>query len=88
MFRDQLPGLQEALHKAIDVGDLPQAARAAHTLKGMLANMSMNRATTIAARIELEAQTGNMSTAEETVASFDSEISALSAAVDAFIVGT
>lgn len=88
MFREELPARHSALHKAIDIGDLPQAARAAHTLKGMLANMSINKATTIAARIELEAQRDNMSAVKETIASFDSEIAALSAALDAFIVGT
>ncbi len=87
MFQEELPGLQDALHDAMDVGDLPQAAKAAHTLKGMLANMSIKQGTTMAASIEAAARAGNVPAIKETLASFDSEIEALSAAVDAFIAG-
>ena len=37
MFQEELPGLQNTLHHAMDVGDLPEGAKAAHALKGMLA---------------------------------------------------
>jgi HPt (histidine-containing phosphotransfer) domain-containing protein len=87
MFQEELPGLQNTLHHAMDVGDLPEGAKAAHALKGMLANMSMKQGTTMAASIEMAARAGNIPAIKETLASFDSEIAALSAAVDAFIVG-
>jgi HPt (histidine-containing phosphotransfer) domain-containing protein len=87
MFQEELPGLQDTLHGAIDVGNLPDGAKAAHALKGMLANMSMKKATTMAASIEAAARAGDTSAIKETIAAFDSEIAALSAAVDAFISG-
>jgi HPt (histidine-containing phosphotransfer) domain-containing protein len=52
MFQEELPGLQSALHDAIGVGNLPEGAKAAHALKGMLANMSMRKGATMAASIE------------------------------------
>jgi two-component system, sensor histidine kinase and response regulator len=88
MFREELPGLHGALHAAVGVGDLSQAAKAAHTLKGMLANMSMKRGTTIASDVEMAARTGDTAALKETLASFDSEIAALSAAIGAFIHGS
>jgi HPt (histidine-containing phosphotransfer) domain-containing protein len=85
IFREELPGLHAALHAAINAGGLSQVVRAAHTLKGMLANMSMKRGATIAADVEMAAQSGHISAVKGARASFDSEIEELSAAVDAFI---
>jgi two-component system, sensor histidine kinase and response regulator len=88
IFREELPGLHGALHAAIDMGDLSQAAKAAHTLKGMLANMSMKRGASIAADVEMAARSGHIPALKRTLASFDSEIAELSAAVCAFIHGS
>src|SRR5450631_131729 len=49
MFQEELPGLQSALKDAIHVGNLLEVAKAAHALKGMLANMSMKKGATMAA---------------------------------------
>jgi two-component system, sensor histidine kinase and response regulator len=87
MFQQELPGLRDALHHAIDVGDLPEGARAAHALKGMLANMSMKQGVSLAAGIEEAARAGNKQAIKGTLAAFDSEVAALSAAVDAFVEG-
>jgi len=88
MFQEELPGLQDALHHAIDAGDLPEGVKAAHALKGMLANMSMKKGATMAASIETAARAGNIGASKEILGAFDSEIAALSAAVDAFLVRT
>jgi two-component system sensor histidine kinase/response regulator len=87
MFLEELPGLQNALHTALGLGDLREAAKAAHTLKGVLANLSMNQATSLAARIEAAAQAGDASTIDETITAFDLEIAALSAGVGDFVAG-
>ena len=87
MFLEELPALRKALHDAIGTGDLPQVTKVAHTLKGMLANMSMNRGTLMAAGIEAAARDGDAAAVEEALISFDSELVALSAAADAFIKG-
>ena len=87
MFQEELPVLQATLHDAINIGDLPQTATAAHTLKGMLANMSMKQGASLAASIEAAARSGNIQAVKVTLVAFDSEIAAVSAAVDAFVAG-
>ncbi len=88
MFRDELPELQNALHHSIDVGDLAQAAKVAHTLKGMSANMSLKKGTTLITEIEAAAKSGETAVLTERLVALDSEIAALSAAIDALTVGT
>jgi HPt (histidine-containing phosphotransfer) domain-containing protein len=87
LFQEELPGLQGSLHDAIGFGDLPRAAKEAHTLKGMLANLSMNQGTKIAASIEAAARAGDESTIRESLVAFDFEITSLSAAIDSFVAG-
>jgi two-component system, sensor histidine kinase and response regulator len=87
MFQKEVPVLQAALHDAINSGDLPQTATVAHTLKGMLANMSMKQGASLAASIEAAARSGNESAIKVTLVAFDSEIAAVSTAVDAFVAG-
>lgn len=87
MFLEELPGLRKALHDAVGNRDLPQASKVAHTLKGMLVNLSMNRGALMAASIETAARDGDIAAIEEALASFDSEIAALSTAARAFITG-
>lgn len=87
MFQQECPGLLDALHEAMGVGDLPAAANAAHTLKGMLANLSMMRGASMAATFEAAAKAGSVPATKEAMVSLDSEITALSAALDVFLVG-
>jgi HPt (histidine-containing phosphotransfer) domain-containing protein len=85
LFVEELPGFRDALHRAVAVGNLPEAAKAAHALKGMLANMSMNHGAFVAARFEAAIQAGDLQATNDTLAAFDSEIAALLAAVGAFV---
>lgn len=88
MFQEELPGHLERLHLAISVSDLDEAARAAHALKGMLANLSMNRGASLASTLEAAARDGHLEKLNETRSDFDSETVSLSAAVDAFLAST
>ena len=87
MFQEELPALQDALHDAMKISDLPQTATAAHTLKGMLANMSMKHGASLAANIEAAARAGNLLEIQVRLAELDSEIAALSVAIEAFVSG-
>jgi HPt (histidine-containing phosphotransfer) domain-containing protein len=87
LFEEELPGLQDALHHAVDVGNLPEGAKAAHALKGMLANMSMKHGASLAAGFEAAIRAGDIRAIKDRLAAFDSEIAALSAAVGAFVAG-
>ena len=85
LFVEELPGFHDALRHAVAVGNLPEAARAAHALKGMLANMSMKRGASLASSFEAAVQTGDMPAINNALAAFDSEIATLLAAVGAFV---
>lgn len=87
MFQQEIPGLQGALHHAMEVGDLPEAAKTAHAFKGMLASLSMAQGASMATTIEAAARVGDVPKIKETLAVFDAEMVALSAAVDAFRAG-
>ncbi len=87
MFQQEIPALQGALHCAMDVGDLPEAAKMAHAFKGMLASLSMVQGASMATTIEAAARAGDVPKIKETLAVFDAEMVALSAAVDAFRAG-
>jgi len=82
MFQEGLPDMQAALHRAIDVGDLPEVAKAAHALKGLLANLSMEPGARLAAAIETAARAEDRAKVKEISAAFDSEAAALLAAVN------
>jgi len=88
MFRDELPGLLNTLHQAIYLGDLAQAARVAHTLKGMSANLSLRRGTALIKDVEQAAQIGDIYLIKNRLVPLDSEIAAFLTAIDAFTVGT
>jgi HPt (histidine-containing phosphotransfer) domain-containing protein len=87
LFQEQLPGFQDALHRAIVEGDLFEIVNAAHAIKGMLANLSMRRGASLAATIEGAARAGDMTNVHEALVAFDPEIAALSTAVDLFVSG-
>ena len=84
LFQEDLPGSREALQAAIDEGDLGEIERAAHRLKGMLANLSVKRTASLAAEIESAARAGNAQKIPELVSTFDPQIIAFSAALDSF----
>lgn len=87
MLQEELPRLQSALHHALDAADQPSAASAAHALKGLLANMSMEKGASLAATIETASRAGDMSVIENAGAAFELEMAGLSAAVNVFIAG-
>lgn len=84
LFQEDLPASRAALQTAADSGDLGEIERTAHRLKGMLANLSAKRTASLAAEIESAARAGNAQKIPELASTFDSQISAFSAALDSF----
>lgn len=64
-------------------GNLQELMRAAHALKGMLRNLSMNRAAEIAYALEKASREGQGTEAEKFLAQLEQALSALLPAVDA-----
>jgi HPt (histidine-containing phosphotransfer) domain-containing protein len=87
LFQEDFPRLRDALHGAVDAGDPCQVQQAAHTLKGMLANLSIKQGAELAANIEAAARSGDAREVQRTVAAFDREEAGLLEAVGAFMAG-
>ena len=87
MFQQEFPILQDELHDAMRMKNLLRIATAAHTLKGLLANLSMRHCAKLAASIEAAARSEDIPAIYVTLAAFDLEIAALPSAVSAFISG-
>jgi HPt (histidine-containing phosphotransfer) domain-containing protein len=87
LFQEDFPRLRDELHAAVDAGNQNQAEKAAHTLKGMLANLSIKHADQLAASVEIAVRAGDAQEIQKAMAGFDREETGLLAAVESFISG-
>lgn len=87
LFLEDYPKLRDVLHHAVKVGDARQVKEAAHSLKGMLANLSMQHGAELAAKIEAAARTGDAREVQQAMAAIDEEATGLLAAVAEFMAG-
>ena len=87
LFQKDFPRLRDALHGAVDSGNPLQVEEAAHTLKGMLANLSIKQGAELAAGVEAAAHTGDMLQIGQAVAAFHRETAGLPAALHSFRTG-
>ncbi len=85
LFQEDLPASRNALQTAIAGGDLTEIERAAHRMKGMLANLSAKQAASLAAEIESAARAGDSLKISELISLFDPQIATLSAALGSFL---
>ena len=87
LFQEDMPGARVALQLAIEGCDLPGIERAAHRLKGMLANLSAKEAASLAAGIESAARAGDVSRVQQTMAAFAPLLVEISSALNLFASG-
>jgi CheY-like chemotaxis protein len=87
LFQKDFPRLRDALHDAVDSGGPLQMEKAAHTLKGMLANLSIKQGAELAAGVEAAARAGDALQIRQALAAFDREAAGFSAALDVFMAG-
>ncbi len=87
LFQEDFPRLRNALGSAADSGDLLQMEKAAHKLKGMLANLSIEQGAELAAGAETAARAGDAQQVRQALAAFDREAAGFSAALDVFMAG-
>lgn len=87
LFQGHFPRLRDALRGAVDSCDPSQAEKAAHTLKGMLANLSIKHGAALAANVEAAARAGDEREIQQALAAFDGEETGVLAAVDGFMAG-
>ena len=87
IFRDDAPsGLREA-QAALSLHDLPLLSRKAHTLKGMLRSLLMERAGQVACELELAAAQEQFEDCHALFARLETEIRELLPEVDAHLAG-
>ena len=87
LFQEEFPRLRDALHNAVRAGDPRQMEKAAHALKGMLANLSIKNGAALAANVEAAARAGDEREIQQAMAAFDGEETGMLAAVGTFIAG-
>lgn len=71
IFKEEFPRHHRALREAVGRGDANRIAEEAHSLKGMLSNLSAHESAEAAARLELLARNGKTSEFGEPFAEFD-----------------
>jgi two-component system, sensor histidine kinase and response regulator len=85
LFKDECPSILRDLQEAISRGDMATIERAGHSLKGMLANLSIHRAAKTAAMIEQLGNSGEGSGLLEALATLESQLAALMPELDLYL---
>ncbi len=88
LFIKDFPKLRDVLHHAVHADVPSQVEKAAHTLKGMLANLSIQRGAELAANIEAAARAGDAREIQLAMDAFNAEETGLLPAVAAFMGGS
>jgi HPt (histidine-containing phosphotransfer) domain-containing protein len=84
LFKEEFPGLLRALQEAVVRGDMKRVEVTAHTIKGMLANVSFARAVTSAACLQRMGQQCVTQGLPEELARLKQEASLALAELEAF----
>ncbi len=75
IFKKEFPCLLQSLQEAVVRGDMKGVEVTAHTIKGMLANVSFTRAAASAVRLERMGQQRNTQGLQEELANLDQKAS-------------
>jgi two-component system, sensor histidine kinase and response regulator len=86
VFAEEFPLKIRELKEALAKEDLSQVAIASHTLKGMLANVSVEGAASKAANLEQIARTGQGALLNQAFAAFEEEAQGILPELQAFVV--
>jgi HPt (histidine-containing phosphotransfer) domain-containing protein len=84
IFKEEFPCLLQSLHETVVRGDMKGVEATAHTIKGMLANVSFARAAASAACLERMGQQCVTQGLPEELASLEQEASLALAELDTF----
>jgi HPt (histidine-containing phosphotransfer) domain-containing protein len=87
IFREDVRVNLEKSHTAIGIGDYEQLTRAAHTMKGMLRNLSMDAAGETAASLETAARESRAGESNELLQKLEKELEEILPEVEAQLAG-
>ncbi|MHB1793555.1 MAG: Hpt domain-containing protein [Acidobacteriaceae bacterium] len=85
LFMAELPRLHEQLSAAVSQADLSQVEKLAHTLKGMLLNLSIEGGAEAVAAMEQQAKAEDVIAVREEFKVFESTIDRLRPSLDAYM---
>jgi HPt (histidine-containing phosphotransfer) domain-containing protein len=87
IFREDVRVNLEKSRAAIGIGDYEQLSRAAHTMKGMLRNLSMDAAGETAAALETAARESRAGESNELLQKLEKELEEILPKVEAQLAG-
>ena len=85
IFLEDFPKQMKEIQEGIDKGDAHVVERAAHSLKGSVANFAAKRAHEAAYRLEVLGREVNLGEANEALADLEKEIEGLKGALDSAV---
>ncbi|MHB1699050.1 MAG: Hpt domain-containing protein [Acidobacteriaceae bacterium] len=88
MFKEEYPALLRSLHKAGAGREMRQVETTAHTLKGMLANLSAVHALSTATLLEHLGREGDSSRMDEAIARLSKELLDTEQEIDLYLAQT
>jgi two-component system sensor histidine kinase/response regulator len=86
IFKEEVPTLLSAIQESVIQGDLRQVSRSAHTLRGMLGNLSMRTAQAAAARLEQVSAEARYSDTRDAIVVLEKELLQVILEVDAYLL--
>jgi len=86
IFKQEFPGHLKSLEQAVARKDAAATASISHTLKGMLANLSVTKAAASAARLEKLASAGEAASFQDAFAVFAHDVHGLLPAMESYMV--
>jgi two-component system, sensor histidine kinase and response regulator len=86
IFKDEFPGHLKSLEQAVARKDAAATASISHTLKGMLANLSVTKASASAARLEHLARAGETASFQDAFAVFAQDVCGLLPAMESYML--
>src|SRR6185436_2225656 len=85
MLNSDGPALMDEIRRAADASDAAALGRAAHTLKGMIANFCSPQTHQCAFEVEKMGRSGDLSSAQESVKALESRLMILIASLNDFV---
>jgi len=83
IFKEEFPRQLQVLHEAVGSGDGHRVAAAAHTMKGMLANLAASQSAASAERLEQLGRSGEKSDFRDALTAFEKDAARLLPHLDA-----
>src|SRR3954468_22829045 len=85
MLNSDGPALMDEIRRAADASDAAALGRAAHTLKGMVANFCSTQTHECAVEVEKMGRNGDLSNAPEAVKALEARLTVLIASLNDFV---